>query len=107
MLAFAIVSLVKVARREQLGEEKRGETLLILSRLTQSLQTLQLPQDSSHPHAGILKGLEQAMESFRGSFGQSIETVGGAGIDESILMDHLWNMDFDQFGGNWMGFEEN
>jgi hypothetical protein len=55
---------------------------------------------------GIAKSLEQATETLHGNADQPVVAPGGLAFDDSILMDDIWNMDFTDFGGNWMMFSD-
>lgn len=106
MLAFATVSLIKIIREDKVGRENVQETLRLLRRLAEFLRDVKLPQYSSHLYAGISKGLDQATESLQAGTGQFLETSDAIIFDENIFMDDIWNMDFTDFGSNWMGFDE-
>jgi hypothetical protein len=108
MLAFATVSLIKVVRDGQLLDDDRRDMLHLLRQLMETFRQIKLPQSSSHPYMGIAKGLEQATENLSGSASanQSAVAASDLAFDNSILMDDIWNMDFAEFGDNWMGFDE-
>jgi hypothetical protein len=106
MLAFATVTLIKTVREEPLGEGGKSDILNLLRRLASCLRRTRLPPSSSCPYVGISKGLEQATESLSVSADQSFEIPDGMVFDESILADDIWNMDYTDFGSNWMGFDE-
>lgn len=106
MLAFATVSLIKVFRDGQVLEEDRHDILGLLRRLADTFRQIKLPQTKSHPYVGIAKGLEQATETLHGSVEQPAVAPGDLAFDNSILMDDIWNMDFTDFGSNWMEFND-
>jgi hypothetical protein len=106
MLAFATVTLIKAVREETLGESGNSDILNLLLRLASRLKGISFPPSSNHPYAGISKGLEQATESFLAGADQSVGTLDNMVFDESILADDVWNMDYTDFGSNWMGFDE-
>jgi hypothetical protein len=106
MLAFATVSLIKIIREGTIGESGKSDVLNLFLRLASRLKGISLPPYSNHPYAGISKGLEQATESLSVGAHQSLEIPDAMVFDESILADDLWNMDYTDFGSNWMGFDE-
>jgi hypothetical protein len=106
MLAFATVSLIKIVREDEVGESEKSNILNLLRRLASRLKGISLQPSSSHPYASISKGLEQATESLLVGTGQSLEIPDDMVFDESILADDIWNMDYTDFGSNWMGFDE-
>ena len=106
MLAFATVSLIKVVRDGQVLDQGRADILCLLCRLADTFRQIKLPQTKSHPHVGIAKGLEQATETLHGSADQPAVAPGDLAFDNSILMDDIWNMEFADFGSNWMEFND-
>jgi hypothetical protein len=104
MLAFATVSLIKVVRDGQVIEDKRQDIMQLLRELTHNFRQIKLPSSSSHPYVGVARGLEQVAESLFGSADQSAVTAVDVAFDNNILMDDIWNLDFTDFGSNWMGF---
>jgi hypothetical protein len=106
MLAFSTVTLIKTVHEETLGESEKVDILNSLRRLASCLRGIRFPPSSSHPYAGISKGLEQATESFLAGADQSVGTLDDMVFDESILADDVWNMDYTDFGSNWIGFVE-
>lgn len=106
MLAFATVSLIKIVREDQLLDADRQDILRLLSRLTETFRQIKLPHHVAHPFSGIAKGLEHATESFHGSAEQSIAGLDALVSSDNLLMDDIWNMDFTDFGDNWMAFDE-
>jgi hypothetical protein len=106
MLAFATVSLFKVVRDGQATEDNRGDILDLLRQLMETFRQIKLPQSSSHPYVGIAKGLEQATENLSDGANQSAVAASDLAFDNSVLTDDIWNMDFTEFGDNWMGFDE-
>lgn len=70
------------------------------------MQQMQMPHSSTHPYMGIAKGLEQAAESLHGSANHTSEATSTLLFDENLLMDDIWNVDFTEFGSNWMDFDE-
>ena len=104
MLAFAAVSLIKVIRDHQVFDEDRHDILYLLRRLAETFREIKLPQTKSHPYVGIAKGLEQATETLHGSADQPVVSSSDLAFDDSILMDDIWNLDFADFGSNWMDF---
>ena len=106
MLAFATVSLIKLIRDGEVLDQDRHDILSLLRRLSDTFRGIKLPQTKSHPYMGIAKGLEQASETLHGSGDQSMVAPSDLAFDDSILMDDIWNMDFTDFGGNWMEFND-
>jgi hypothetical protein len=106
MLAFATVSLIKVVRDGQVLDQDKADILCLLCRLADTFRQIKLPQTKSHPYVGIAKGLEQATETLHGSADQPAVAPGDLAFDDSTLMDDIWNMDFTDFGSNWMEFND-
>lgn len=106
MLAFATVSLIKVVRDSDVLGKDRHEILCLLRRLAETFRQIKLPRTTSHPYVGIAKGLEQATETLHGSADQPVVAPSDLAFDDSILMDEVWNMDFTDFGSNWMEFND-
>ena len=106
MLAFATVSLIKVIRDGPWLEDDKHDILRLLGQLTETFRQVKLPQPSSHPYVGITKGLEQVAEGLHGGTDHTLVVPSNPAFDDSIFMDDVWNMDFTDFGGNWMGFDE-
>jgi hypothetical protein len=106
MLAFATVSLIKVVRDGQVLDEDRHDILRLLRQLADTFREIKLPPTKSHPYVGVAKGLEQATETLHGSADQSVVVPSDLAFDDSILMDDIWNVDFTDFGGNWMMFSD-
>ena len=106
MLAFASVAMIKVLRGCQILDDSRRDIMQLLRELTQSLRQIKLPSSSSHPYVGVARGLEQVAETMPGSTDQSAVASTDLDLNNSILMDDIWNLDFTDFGNNWMGFDE-
>ena len=106
MLAFATVSLIKVVRDGEVLDKTRHDILSLLRRLADTFRAIKLPQIKSHPYMGITRGLEQASETLHGGGNESVMAPSDVAFDDSTLMDDIWNMDFTDFGGNWMEFND-
>ncbi|GAB7330857.1 hypothetical protein MBLNU13_g02390t1 [Cladosporium sp. NU13] len=106
MMAFAAVSLIKVVRDGEVLDGDRHDILSLLRRLADAFRGIKLPQTKSHPYLGIVKGLEQASETLHGGGDRSAVAPSDLAFDDSILIDDIWNMDFTDFGGNWMEFND-
>jgi hypothetical protein len=111
MLAFATVSLIKLVRDGEALNEEKHIILGLLRQLAVAFGEIKLPPTKSHPYVGIAKGLEQATETLHGGANQPIVAPSDLAssdlaFNDSILMDDIWNMDFTDFGGNWMDFND-
>lgn len=106
MLAFATVSLIKIARDDCASHWLKQDVLQLMYRLRDSLHVIRLPSSCSHPYAGIAKGLEQATEGLQGSSTPALDNPSDTTFDDNIFMDDFWNVDFTDFGANWMGLAD-
>jgi hypothetical protein len=106
MLAFATVSLIKTARDDNASHRLKQDVLQLMYRLRDSLHAIKLPSSCSHPYAGIAKGLEQATEGLQGNPAPTLDYHSDMTFDDTIFTDDLWNLDFTDFGTNWMGLTD-
>lgn len=107
MLAFATVTLVKTLREDDAeNSSHKQEIVRLLQKLTDVLHATQLPRSPSHPLRGIAKGLEHAYDGLTNDAAVAPDALPDIEFDESLFMEDLWNVDFADFGDNWMGFDE-
>lgn len=106
MLAFAAIALIKAVRDSEVLDDDKYDILCLLRQLADTFRLMKLPPTKSHPYVGIDRGLEQATETLHGSANQSIVAPSDLAFNDSILMDDIWNMDFTEFGSNWMEFND-
>lgn len=107
MLAFTTVALIKaVHEADTENSSDTLEILRLLQHLAETLCTIQLPDSSSHPLLSISRGLEHASDSLFHCTHGPTNTVPDINFDESTSVEDIWNMDFTDFGANWMAFDE-
>jgi hypothetical protein len=107
MLAFATVSLIKIARDGNASHGLKQDVLHLMYRLRDSLLVIKLPSSCSHPYAGIAKGLEQATEGLQGNSAPILDNINNMTFDDNVFTDDFWNVDFMMdFGTNWMGLAD-
>jgi hypothetical protein len=102
MMAFATVSLIKIARDDSASHGLKQDVLQLMHRLRDSLHTIKLPSSCSHPYVGVAKSLEQATEGLQATSAPVFENPGDMTFDENIFTNDFWNVDFTDFGTNWM-----
>ena len=106
MLAFATIALIKVIRDGEVLDEDRHDILCLLRQLADTFRQMKLPPTKSHPYVGIARGLEQATGTLHSSTNQPIVNPSDLAFNDNILMDDIWNMDFTDFGSNWVEFND-
>ena len=106
MLAFATVSLIKIARDDEASHGFKKDVLHLLYRLRDSLHVVKLPLSCSHPYTGISKGLEQATEGLQSNIAPTFDSPSEMTFDDVVFTDDFWNVDFTDFGTNWMGLAD-
>lgn len=107
MLAFATVVLIKTVREDDTASLLyKPEIMRLLHRLAAVLQAKQLPPAPPHPLLSIASGLNHAMDHLLIDDARSVDALPEMSFDESIFMEDLWNIDFTDFGNNWMDFDE-
>jgi len=105
MLAFATVSLIKVVCDGEVLDQDRHDIMCSLRQLADTFREIKLPR-TSHPYAGIVEGLGQITETLHASTSQPAVVSSDLAFNDSVLMDDIWNMDFTDFGSNWMEFND-
>jgi hypothetical protein len=106
MLAFATVSLIKITRDSSASHSLKQDVLYLMYRLRDSLHAIKLPSSCSHPYAGLAKGLEQATEGLQSNPAPNVDNLSDMTFDENIFTGDFWNVDFTDFGTNWMGLAD-
>jgi len=87
MLAFATVSLIKIAREANASHALKQNVLQLMHRLRDTLHGITLPSSCSHPYAGIAKGLEQATEGLQGTSAPALDNPSDITFDDNIFTD--------------------